>query len=292
MRIAVGIATAGRREIVAVELLELTRQTRLPDQVVICVAAESDVRREQFSKLTFPVSCVFAPRGSSSQRNGILRSLEEYDLAVFFDDDFLPATDFLEETERLFTSREDIVVARGTLIADGINGPGIALEEARGLLEASRPPPAEGVEDVYGAYGCNFGVRLAAVRQRRVRFDEELPLYGWQEDIDFSRQLAPFGAIVISNRLRGVHLGVKHGRTSGVKFGYSQIANPIYLIRKGTMSMRFGSRLMLRNVCANVLRSAWPEPWVDRLGRLRGNLLAFLDLLRGTLHPRRIMDLE
>ena len=37
-----------------------------------------------------------------------------------------------------------------------------------------------------------------------------------------------------ANVLRGVHLGNKRGRVSGLRFGYSQIANPIYLLQKGT----------------------------------------------------------
>jgi len=35
-----------------------------------------------------------------------------------------------------------------------------------------------------------------------------------------------------------------------------------------------------------------PEPWVDRRGRVRGNLMAFRDLLRGRLDPRRILEIE
>ena len=68
-----------------------------------------------------------------------------------------------------------------------------------------------------------------------VRFDENLPLYGWAEDVDFCRQLATYGRIVENARTTGVHLGSNSGRTSGVCFGYSQIANPLYLWRKGTL---------------------------------------------------------
>ena len=40
-----------------------------------------------------------------------------------------------------------------------------------------------------------------------------------------------------------------------------------------------------------LLRSLAPEPWVDRRGRLRGNLIAIADLLRGRMHPLRVLDL-
>src|SRR6202040_3955084 len=92
--------------------------------------------------------------------------------------------------------------------------------------------------DCYGTYGCNMAFRLKPIVSHNVVFDDNLPLYGWQEDIDFSRRVLPYGRIVRSKSLRGVHLGIKLGRTSGVRFGYSQIANPIYLTRKGTMSRK------------------------------------------------------
>ena len=104
--------------------------------------------------------------------------------------------------------------------------------------------------------------------------------------------MAPFGRIVQAEALTGIHLGVKGARTSGVKFGYSQIANPTYLIRKGTMSLKFGLRTMGRNLLSNFARVIRPEPHVDRFGRCKGNLRALFDLVTGRLHPRRILELD
>jgi hypothetical protein len=39
------------------------------------------------------------------------------------------------------------------------------------------------------------------------------------------------------------------------------------------------------------VRSPWPEPWADRFGRFRGNLLALADWARGRLSPGRILEL-
>jgi GT2 family glycosyltransferase len=133
--------------------------------------------------------------------------------------------------------------------------------------------------------------RMKSIRQLGLSFDEALPLYGWQEDIDFSRQLATLGRIVDVSTLRGVHLGAKGGRTSGVRFGYSQIANPVYLIRKGTMSLSFAAPLVWRNLLANLYGSFRPEPWIDRRGRLKGNCLALCDLVTGRISPQRILEL-
>jgi hypothetical protein len=109
---------------------------------------------------------------------------------------------------------------------------------------------------------------------------------------DFSAQVARQGRVIESDSLKGVHLGNKGARASGVRLGYSQIANPIYLIRKGTMSWSYALWLMARNMAANALRLFRPEPWVDRRGRLKGNALALFDMILGRSSPRRILDLR
>jgi len=179
------------------------------------------------------------------------------------------------------------------VIADGIKGPGIDLDTARSIVAACATGAVDTTfELVEDAYGCNMAVRLAAARAMQCRFDERLPLYGWMEDVDFSRQLARHGRIVRLAGARGVHLGIKQGRQSGVRLGYSQIANPIYLSRKGTCPWPRSLRLMSRNIAANLLRSLTPEPYVDRAGRVAGNLKAFGDLIAGRLDPGRVLELK
>lgn len=50
-------------------------------------------------------------------------------------------------------------------------------------------------------------------------------------------------------------------------------------------------RQMFRNLAANLVRSVAPEPFADRRGRLRGNLAAIGDLMRGRLAPERALRL-
>jgi hypothetical protein len=45
---------------------------------------------------------------------------------------------------------------------------------------------------------------------------------------------------------------------------------------------------MGRNIAMNLARSPIPESYVDRFGRLRGNLLGLVDVLRGSARPERI----
>ncbi len=291
--IVVGIATSGRREVLARNLATLAEQSRLPDRLVICPVKEEDVDELSLKKFLKPSLVVRGPVGLPAQRNKILSAITNADIVVFFDDDFFADARYIENLENIFISRPDVVAITGSLIADGARGPGLTVEEGLQLIRSdSRSLGAVGeLTEQYGTYGCNMAFRLKPVLDHGILFDENLPLYGWQEDIDFSLRVRPYGRIMNAAALRGVHLGIKLGRTSGVRFGYSQIANPIYLIRKGSMSWRHANKLMWRNIAANMARSFFPEPWVDRKGRLKGNLLALIDMLKGRISPGRILRL-
>ena len=143
----------------------------------------------------------------------------------------------------------------------------------------------------YAAYGCNMAFRLSVIRAHRLAFDEALPAYGWLEDVDFSRRIARHGPLARLDGAIGVHLGVKGGRVSGRRFGYSQVANPLYLVRKGSYAPSRAAWLMGRNLAMNLLRALRPEPHIDRRGRVAGNVRALADLCAGRLHPARITGL-
>ena len=293
-RLIVGIPSAGRRDILAAVAPHIARQTRLPDEIVVCVPSAEDADREALSRLPCPVRVLVSTKGSCRQRNHILESTPEAEIVVFLDDDFLMAPPYLEQTEAIFAANPDVDICTGNVIADGITGPGISVTEGWQMLRPHVRSKGKylPVSPTYTGYGCNMAVRMSAVRIGGLRFDENLPLYGWLEDVDFSRIAARHGRVVSSPHLVGVHLGTKVGRTSGVRFGYSQIANPIYLMRKETITARHAWVQMGRNLIANMVKIWKPEPWIDRRGRLRGNFLAFSDLIAGRLTPQNIERLD
>lgn len=292
MKIAVGISTAERPDLLHKTLGHLRTQTRPPDRTIVSIASFPDAGDPDVLARG-GIEVVASERGLTRQRNAILDVVGDCDLVAFFDDDFVPAATYLEAAETLFGMRPGVALATGTVLADGVCGPGLEFAEAVALLgqAGDRRRDASEPERVYNGYGCNMVARMAPIRERRLRFDEELPLYGWLEDVDFSRRLADFGEIVRADSMRGIHLGVKHGRQSGERFGYSQIANPVYLMRKHTMSSGRALWLMARNAGMNLVRGFGPEAYVDRRGRLAGNVRALLDLLRLRLHPRRALDI-
>jgi len=289
VKLAVIIATTGRADLLCRTVAHLSAQTRPADRVIVSAVTEADVAG-LVAAAAFPVEIIFADRGLPKQRNAGLRHLAGgSDIVVFFDDDFVPANDYFEVLDRQFATRSNVVGATAVLLADGIKSPGIGFDDAVAMVQSHQPAGVINERRLPALYGCNLCIRLSAAEG--LWFDEALPLYGWQEDVDFSYQLGRKGLLIYTNQLAGVHLGAKGGRTSGKRLGYSQIANPVYLLRKKTIPRRLAWRLMSRNILANCARCIWPEPYVDRFGRLHGNIEALLDLVRGRIHPERILKL-
>lgn len=292
LRTAIGIPTRGRAPILRETLREVRRQRMPPDRVIVCHTGSDDVEGLDAAD---DIELIRRAPSSTGQRNAILDAAADCDLVLFIDDDFLLSPRYLEVTAEVFLQDETVVASTGIPVADGVKGPGITVEDARAMIAADHAErdasaPSE-VMPAPHAYGCNMAVRIATLHANGIRFDERLPLYGWSEDMDFSYRLRRHGRIVKLARARGVHLGTKHWRSPGRKFGYSQVANPIYLWRKGSYSFGRAARSVGRNLAANTAKALWPEPWIDRRGRLVGNVIAFQDLLRGRLAPERVLEL-
>jgi polysaccharide biosynthesis transport protein len=293
--IAIGIPTANRVSILAEVLPHIEAQRRKPDHVYVCAPDPADIPEATLAALSVPATAIVAERGLCRQRNRILAEAAHADIVLFLDDDFLLAPGYLHALERVFLGDPSIVMCTGRVEADGILGAGFTTAEGLVFLNGDQGDTTDAGHSprpAYSAYGCNMAVRLAAAQAAGARFDEALPLYGWLEDFDFSRQMAAQGRIVRSDSTRGVHLGTKVGRSPGMRLGYSQIANPVYLLRKKTMTPRHALIQMARNIAANIARVPRPEPWVDRRGRLKGNIRAIADLLSGRLKPGNILEMH
>ena len=288
-RIAVIIASFGRHDVVCETNRRLALQTRRPDRICISVTKSEDAPAPENAGAA---EIVLSPVGLCAQRNSGLDHVgRDADFVTFFDDDFVPAPDYLERLENYFTAHPDVAGVTGLVLADGVTGPGLSFADADCVLAKHSPAPLSDATKIQqrSLYGCNMSFRREAIEG--LRFDETLPLYGWLEDVDFSVRAAHRGPVVKTDAVAGVHLGVKGGRSPGVRLGYSQIANPMYLRRKGTMTTAHAMTIMLRNLAANHAKTLAPEPYVDRRGRVKGNWLAIRDVLSGNIEPGRIASL-
>jgi GT2 family glycosyltransferase len=288
--VAVIVSTLGRPEIVSTTLQYLleTQNLKPTTAIVSCVVREDAGRAAQIPN----VKIVTGPPGLAAQRNAALKALPAgTDIIVFFDDDFVADPDWLAAAARTFRDEPEVVAFTGHVIADGIKGPGLAFDDAVNIVQSfDGSAPFSRIEP-FSPYGCNMAFRLSAVGD--LRFDERLVLYGWLEDRDFGAALAKSGGrLVKCASARGVHMGVKGGRVTGDRLGYSQVINPLYMMRKGTMTLGQVAGQLFRNISSNIAYSFKPEPFIDRRGRLRGNLRGLADAVRGRIEPERAASIR
>ena len=289
-RATIAIATRGRRDVVEWLLPRLEEQSAPPQRIIVVGCGDSDLPRAPSPR----VQTLVANQGLTIQRNAALSLLDgSEDVLVFFDDDFVPSRFWIERVCGIFDEHRAVAAVTGAVLADGATTSG--LDPERGLDIVRRADAALTSARPYTLtrnavpYGCNMAYRVEAIRD--LRFDERLVLYGWQEDRDFGARVAERGDTIATDAIWGVHLGAKNGRVSGRRLGYSQVANPYYLMRKGTMAGPAAASHVMRNLLANAAKALRPEPYVDRRGRLVGNLIGLSDLLHARLRPERALDL-
>jgi GT2 family glycosyltransferase len=289
MRIAVVLASLGRPEELAHVVADLGRQTLKPAVIVLSLEKAQDAP----AALPEGVEVILGPRGLCAQRNRGLDAVGgRCDVVVFYDDDYVPSRFALEGVARTFAENPDVVGATGLVLADGVVSGGIAYERAASIVAAhdARPAaPDAPLIDRSAAYGCNMAFRADTVAD--LRFDERLPLYGWQEDVDFAGRVLKRGRMVETDAFAGVHCGVTRGRMPGRRLGFSQVVNPVYLMRKGSMGRAHALSLMAKNIAMNHLKAAAPESFIDRRGRMIGNWLGLAHLLTGRADPMKVLQL-
>lgn len=300
MRCYVVIPTKGRPHEVRLALDFLKRQTKPPDFTAVVGTTESDIAEIRGHSLVQPGigSALISPRiGLTSQRNYVLEILAARGLldtrndgffCVFLDDDFLVAPDWLEVVEHRF-EKGDIVGLDGLVLADGARTGGLTAQQAEVFINSART--SDGSEREVGAlYGCNMAFIDKVVVENR--FDENLPLHGWMDDAEYSHDAKRLGKLIHFPEAKGVHLAVQsRGGARGVKFGYSQIANPIYFARKRVMSTQNAIRIVAAGLASNMVHFLSKQGKIDYAGRLLGNLYALADLITLRSDPMRVVRL-
>jgi glycosyltransferase involved in cell wall biosynthesis len=288
---AVIVATKGRPEEVSRLLETLTQQTAPPDTIIVSACDPSDIGQSNVDAQK--VQVLFGSPGLPAQRNRALTAVRgKCDTIVFFDDDFIPSRYWLEHVNELLASEPDIVCITGNVLIDGVTIGGLEWSKGQSIVDrqdASKKMIVHNykVRSKFSPYGCNMAFRAKSIEH--LTFDERLVRYGWLEDRDFSFRAGP--KMIWTDALWGVHLGTTRGRSSGLSFGYSQIVNPWYLAKKGTMLPLDAGQTILRALARNTFGSFFPNRTIDRRGRLKGNLIAAWDIISGRGAPERATDL-
>lgn len=289
IKVAVVMASLGRAAELAHALAHLADQTQPPSLIILSLEKPEDAP----SYIPAGVEVVMGPRGLCAQRNRGLRALgDRADVVAFFDDDYVPSRTAIEGIARTFAAHPDVVGATGQVLADGVGSGGVEYEEAKQIVEVfdvAALTPTYKIKDVDSAYGCNMAFRTRAIQD--LAFDEKLPLYGWQEDVDFAGQVRRKGRMIITDAFSGVHCGVTRSRMPGKRLGFSQVVNCVYLMRKGSMTPAHGIIQVSKNVLANHVKALAPEEYVDRRGRAMGNWLGLAHVIAGRADPMAVLQL-
>ena len=293
--ISVVIASKGRPDFVTETIESLQRQTLKPKEIIIVVPSIEDLPTKRWGD---DVQYIVGPLGLTSQRNkGIAAIPTTVPYVGCFDDDFELKEDYLEQAVTFMNAHASIMGISGRLLAGG----GISRQEAKRLLAAYQPGEnprgmffSQGKHHIL--YGCNMVIRRAVLKYET--FDENLPLYSYGEDYDLSIRLERYGLIGHFAGCIGVHLETPGGRVREVLRGYSFVANNWYFLEKGVMHLPLllaWTRFWLVCVGKSLLLSSWHllkgDRSLDWSGRVKGHLLALVDILLGRCHPRRIEEM-
>jgi GT2 family glycosyltransferase len=289
MKTTVVICSANRPLILAETVKAVVaRQTRSAKEIIISVFDLTHVSEETRKAPGIRV-VLSRQQGTSVQRNVAAR-LVQTPYTLFLDDDVELAPNFIESLEELLDNTPDAMAATGFLLADGarVKG-GINREQALHYIRTYNRQT--------GNYDHGEGQNLF-VRTRifeHILFDENLPLYGWLEDLDFATNLLRYGRIIMNTATCFVHLAVPSGRTSGLRYGYSQVVNPLYLWKKNGKPdlARVVFRHWIGHCAINLHRTILrvPTDRADRKGRLRGNMLGISHVIAGRVDPSHILEL-
>ena len=295
MKIGLVIASHGRPVILQQVMTHLLLQRRVPDEIVISAVGHDDISAAIATD--FRVRSVFGSVGLTCQRNrGISCLIDTADVIAFIDDDFLVGDDYFLNMERIFEQDDSIVGVNGEIIADGANSPGFTFEEGLRLGQQYRLRKTMPVtRELSGRYaeGCNGIIACRTANIGSIRFDEPLPLYGWQEDLDFCGALRRSGRLVRTNLVWGIHLRTKRGKGSEVRTRvFTGCQSSLYCSGRATCHLPMHSNWLRRTSSPTRIKSIRPESYVDRRGRLRGNFIGMFHLMTGRLTPEYILKLK
>lgn len=290
MSVAVIICTVDRPAALRRVLKAVHAQTVPVDHVVVCppdaTKLPQDIREDTRNIVVDGV------KGLTRQRNLAVTAVPaDVDYIAFFDDDAYPRADYLEKAAEILDADPGIVGVTGFVVRDGAKeGYELTETDMQGALEASWQEERAGVTEIESLYGCNMVIRAAAVRANL--FDERLPLYGWLEDLDFARRVMREGRLVRANGVVTAHQGSNSGgRRQHRRLGYSQLMNPVYMMRKGSLRPADLVPLVGKPVLASVKGSVTGAERAERRERLRGMAQALGDISRGRLTPERMAEL-
>lgn len=286
-RIAYVIATANRREILEETIQFILSGTVVPAQIIVVGAKQEDLPRNPPACVTCHVGCC----GLTQQRNlGVSALSDNVDIAALIDDDVFVHEAYSENMLSIFDQNPNTTLVMGHILQNG----DISLSDARKLILEHQVSAKDRGRYVVttttwgGVYGANMVMRKSFLDH--TKFDERLVLYALMEDVDIGTQARKSGDVGYYFGAPCVHLRTPGGRISAKKLGFSEVMNPVYLARKG--SVPWGVviiRRMIRQPLVNLARTILHQDR-EKLERFKGNMIALFFVLRGKIQPEHAIN--
>ncbi len=285
---AVVLASAGRPQLLSEAVAYVSAQTEARFTSVVSVPDAASLPEPE---RLLGWQLVTGTRGLAAQRNAGLDALPDVEVVFFFDDDAVVRHDYVAHGLEFFAAHPEVVGLTGRVWLDGATSGEVSSEVAADAVQRSLAEPDSGRwRPTRELYGCNFAIRRSA--DRELRFDERLPLYSWLEDHDVARRLMKVGVLAKVEDCVIVHrAAASGGRQAHRRLGYSQVMNPIHLWRKKSFPTWLAAYELFPRVMKNCVRAIGGAEAGWRRQRVRGNLLAALDIVRGRITPERITQL-
>lgn len=291
------IPSKGRPSILFETLQSIAKQVFRAEKIVLSVTDPKTDLPSVLPETDIPVQVIKSEIGLTKQRNAAIRAIaHSCSYVAFFDDDVEVHPTYLTNAVSFLQSEPRAVAISGNLLADG----GITREQARDIVAGTSfhatAPTFRHTGKYHELYGCNMVIRYDHLKNNL--FDENLPLYAYNEDYEISMRLLRLGLVGRVSNCVAVHLRATSSRISAKKFGYSLVANNWYFMKIGSCHRRFPTNYIrfvlvivikpLLTSLAAVLRGKLEK---DPIGQIKGSLLAVLDILRNRSAPSRILDL-
>lgn len=204
-RISVIVPTLHRAQQLEQFIRSLSAQSQLPDELIVIDASTDgktfNVLSRLQAKLGFRVNCLKSRPKATEQRNlGFMHSNGEY--LFFFDDDVILDSNYIRVMMETFTTMTDWNLGGLTGKVTNIELGGSRLEKllkrlffltdfGGGHIKPSGFPALSCGDDARSIgflSGCNMVIPREVFS--RFRFDDNLPGYGYMEDVDISCRIA------------------------------------------------------------------------------------------------------
>ena len=249
LTISVVICTRNRPDDLALCLRSLGAQTRLPTQVVVVDASDTDEPRRHVAEwaaggLVADVRYLAARPGLTHQRNlGIGEATG--DVVTYLDDDVVLEPAYLARIVELFEADPDLAGAEGAVATSPLNGRRRLVNAVRAAFLMNTLGPRRGVKRsgfvtydpwpasvrrVSSLVGCNMSYRRDVFE--RFRFDEWFDGYGLCEDQDFSYRVGLAHKLVQTPAARLEHRLSPVARQQLGRLHEMTAVNHYYFVRK------------------------------------------------------------